>query len=77
MHGIAVMPLDHPRFGALRTVDSPITVAGEAKTPARAAPELGEHTEAVLAELGYSQSAIAELLDRGIAVQGPRPGVEQ
>jgi formyl-CoA transferase len=50
-------------------VDSPITVAGEPKTPARAAPELGEHTDAVLAELGYSRAAIADLLDRGIAVQ--------
>ena len=60
--------LEHPRFGRLRTVDSPITVAGEPKTPARAAPELGEHTEAVLAELGYSPAAIADLLARGIAI---------
>jgi len=63
------VPLEHSRFGPLHTVDSPITVAGEAKTPARPAPELGEHTEALLAELGYSQAAIADLLDRRIAVQ--------
>jgi crotonobetainyl-CoA:carnitine CoA-transferase CaiB-like acyl-CoA transferase len=63
------VPLDHPRFGRLHTVDSPITVAGEPKTPPRAAPELGEHTEAVLAELGYSRAAITDLLERGIAVQ--------
>ena len=30
--------------------------------------ELGEHTEAVLAELGYSPAAIADLLARGIAI---------
>jgi crotonobetainyl-CoA:carnitine CoA-transferase CaiB-like acyl-CoA transferase len=70
------VPMEHPRFGPLHTVDSPITVAGAAKTPARAAPELGEHTEAVLAELGYPRAVIADLLDRGIAV-GPRPSAEQ
>jgi crotonobetainyl-CoA:carnitine CoA-transferase CaiB-like acyl-CoA transferase len=67
-NGRLVVPLDHPRFGRLHTVDSPITVAGEPKTPARAAPELGEDTVAVLTELDYSPAAIADLLARGVAV---------
>jgi formyl-CoA transferase len=68
--------LEHPRFGRLQTVDSPITVTGETKVPPRAAPELGEHTEAVLTELGYSREAIAGLLDRGIAFQRRPRGVD-
>ena len=32
----------------------------------RPTPELGEHTDAILAELGYSSAAIADLHARGI-----------
>jgi crotonobetainyl-CoA:carnitine CoA-transferase CaiB-like acyl-CoA transferase len=33
------------------------------------APQLGEHTTSILAEIGYSQEEIQALLDKGIAVQ--------
>jgi crotonobetainyl-CoA:carnitine CoA-transferase CaiB-like acyl-CoA transferase len=59
--------LDHPRFGPLRTVDSPITVAGIDKRRPRPAPELGQHTAEVLAELGYSKDEVADFIARGIA----------
>jgi crotonobetainyl-CoA:carnitine CoA-transferase CaiB-like acyl-CoA transferase len=58
---------DHPRFGPLRTVDSPITVAGIDKKRPQPAPEQGQHTAEVLAELGYSREEIADFLARGIA----------
>ncbi|MBI4637548.1 MAG: CoA transferase [Candidatus Rokubacteria bacterium] len=64
------LPLDHPRFGRLATVSSPISVAGVPKTPPRAAPALGQHTREVLASLGYSAAEIEDLLARGVAVQG-------
>ena len=45
----------------LRTVDSPFQVLGEAKAPPRMAPGIGQHTQALLAELGCSQAEIAAL----------------
>ena len=60
---------EHPRFGRLGTVDSPISVAGAAKVPPRAAPELGQDTTAVLRSLGYTEDEIGTLLKRGVAVQ--------
>lgn len=61
--------LEHPRLGALRTVDSPIDVDGAAKRVPAAAPELGEHTVAVLRDVGYTGPEIEALLARRVAVQ--------
>ena len=61
-----VVPLEHPRFGPLRTVNSPIEISGAAKRRAGAAPELGEHSHDVLSGLGYSQSQIKQLLKDGV-----------
>ncbi|MFE7394513.1 CaiB/BaiF CoA transferase family protein [Streptomyces sp. NPDC057582] len=43
------------------TVDSPVRLDQERKVPPRPAPDLGEHTDAVLRELGYDDAAITEL----------------
>jgi crotonobetainyl-CoA:carnitine CoA-transferase CaiB-like acyl-CoA transferase len=47
------------------TVNSPITLRGIPKVPARRAPELGEHTDEVLAELGFSGDEITQLRAEG------------
>ena len=49
----------------LRTVDSPIRIAGESKAPAHLAPDIGEHTRPLLTELGYSEADIARLAASG------------
>jgi formyl-CoA transferase len=60
LHANGLLPeMDHPRFGALRTVDNPISVEGIDKRRPRAAPELGQHTAEILAELGYSTEEVA------------------
>ena len=57
--------LEHPQHGAYRLIANPIRTAG-AETPAVPAPVLGEHTDAVLAELGYSAEKIMALRAAGI-----------
>ncbi len=60
---------EHPRFGRLRTVSSPMNVEGVEKVKPKAGPELGQHTSEVLAELGYRQEEIDELIGVGVAAQ--------
>ena len=46
---------------SLRTIDSPVTLAGCEKTQPRPAPTLGQHSDEILAEIGYDAEAIAAL----------------
>jgi crotonobetainyl-CoA:carnitine CoA-transferase CaiB-like acyl-CoA transferase len=50
----------------LRTVATPVDFAGSEVGPAARAPEVGEHTEQVLLELGRSWDDIAGLKDIGV-----------
>lgn len=51
--------------GSFRTVDSPFTVGDATKTVPRHGPAVGEHTDEVLREAGFSDSEIASLRDGG------------
>ncbi|HSJ29543.1 MAG TPA: CoA transferase [Acidimicrobiia bacterium] len=56
---------DHPRFGRVRQMASPVRV-GPLERHHRRAPFLGEHRDDVLTDLlGYDESRIRELADRG------------
>lgn len=62
----AAVTVTHPRLGPVELVGQ---AAGLSRTPAAVvttAPERGEHTDAVLAELGVSPSAIAVLRREGV-----------
>ena len=64
----ATLSVDHPTAGALELVGSPIWGPTD-PAAATAPPLLGEHTEAVLGELGRSREEIAALLERGVVAQ--------
>jgi crotonobetainyl-CoA:carnitine CoA-transferase CaiB-like acyl-CoA transferase len=56
---------DHPTYGPIRLLSNPIKLS---ETPAEnrcKAPELGEHSDEILAELGYSEEKIEELRKAG------------
>ncbi len=46
---------------AAPVIRSPITLSGSAKAAAARAPQVGEHSDAILTELGYDAAAIAAL----------------
>ena len=67
-----VAMVDHPGIGPLPTPGSPVSFGAAPRVPPGPAPRLGEHTEAILAEvLGLSSGAIGRLVDtRVVAVAG-------
>jgi crotonobetainyl-CoA:carnitine CoA-transferase CaiB-like acyl-CoA transferase len=62
--------IDDPVLGRVRTVDTPMQIEGQAKTRAPA-PRLGEHTRAILAEIGLGEREIDALAERRVI--GERP----
>jgi crotonobetainyl-CoA:carnitine CoA-transferase CaiB-like acyl-CoA transferase len=49
-----------------RTLGNPIKLSADGPTIRTPPPELGEHTDAVLTELGYTPAQIVDLRTRGV-----------
>ena len=61
-----IVDVDHPAFGNIREVGSPIHIGGGRKTH-DPAPSLGQHTESILGEwLGYGSEQIRALRKEGV-----------
>lgn len=60
-----VLEIDHPKAGRIRQFGPPFR-SGHERGPPSPPPRLGEHTEEVLASLGYPPDRIAELRRDGV-----------
>jgi formyl-CoA transferase len=67
-----VVPLEGAGGKLTSTISSPIQVHGVAKVPAKRAPQLGEHNEEVLRQLGFSATEI-----EGLSVSGATPKAKE
>jgi formyl-CoA transferase len=62
----AAAEVEHPKLGRFKVLSQ---AAKLSRTPAAvktATPELGQHTDEILIELGFSQSEISGLRQRGV-----------
>ena len=58
-----VQTMMHPTVGATRVIGAPIKLSATPASLRSAPPVLGQHTDAVLGELGYSPAEVATLRD--------------
>jgi crotonobetainyl-CoA:carnitine CoA-transferase CaiB-like acyl-CoA transferase len=67
-----VVPLEGAGSSLTSTVSSPIQVHGVAKVAAKRGPELGEHSQQILRQLGFDETQI-----ESFATNGAVPGTKQ
>jgi len=61
-----VEEVEHPKAGKLKFVGPAVSYTGLSKRPAKPPPLPGQHTNAILTELGYSQETVEELKREGV-----------
>jgi crotonobetainyl-CoA:carnitine CoA-transferase CaiB-like acyl-CoA transferase len=61
-----IVELEHPLLGMVRSLATPVTMSRTALRYDLHPPTLGEHTEEILAELGYSDAQIQTLRQEGV-----------
>jgi crotonobetainyl-CoA:carnitine CoA-transferase CaiB-like acyl-CoA transferase len=60
------VPVEHPRLGTFAVVNQAIKMSRTPSSVRTATPEQGEHTDEILAELGYDEESIRTFHDNGV-----------
>ena len=71
-----VVPLEGAGEKLTSTISSPIQVHGVNKVTAKRAPELGEHNEEILQELGFDAKQIDSFLESGVVSAHVEPAIK-
>ncbi len=58
--------IDHPVVGQMKIVTTPVNFRQNPASVRALAPEVGQHTEEILLDLGYSRDDIAQLKEQGV-----------
>jgi crotonobetainyl-CoA:carnitine CoA-transferase CaiB-like acyl-CoA transferase len=68
-----VVPLEGAGGKLQSTISSPLQIHGVAKVPAKRAPDIGEHNEEILLQLGFNAGQIASLRASGVVREAKHP----
>lgn len=60
------LPYDHPNYGPMRIIASPVNLSQTPATIRSPAPEVSQHTEEILLEEGYEWDEITALKEQGV-----------
>lgn len=69
IHNEMIITQEHPNAGQVRTVGIPVKMTRTPGHTGAAAPLFGQHTEAVLASLGYNEAEVRKLRSAGVVAQ--------
>ena len=61
-----IADVDHPTLGPIKLADHPLRYSETPHSIRTVAPELGEHTEEILLEMGFDWEGIAGLQEKGV-----------
>jgi crotonobetainyl-CoA:carnitine CoA-transferase CaiB-like acyl-CoA transferase len=60
------VPTDDSGLSARRLINHPVNITGVTRRPVHPAPDLGQHSDEILEDLGFRPAEIAELRDQGV-----------
>lgn len=61
-------PLEHPQYGHMEIVASPVKLSKVPDKMMTPAPEVGQHTDEILHETGFTEDDIAKLKEQGVII---------
>ena len=68
-----VKDVEHPRLGKMRAVRNPVLLDHDGPAVDRHAPMLGEHSEEILRQLGYSDDVVKAFITSGVTRGATKP----